>query len=167
MADNLRLPPDVVVLNLIRKSNPRFHESLFPAVTLNAPSDLRPAIPNTSIVVSPKAVPGIKQGSTREIKLNRVNLAVLNSYSYAYPNLAIGASLYSSFQTLTDLLGMQFTQADVVDAVVVESEESVPYNTLQITAKIESLPYLGSHQLRVYRKPHISSVFTTDVLTGF
>jgi len=164
MADDLTKPTEEVVLTLIGKDNPKFTPGFWPYVNLG------PATVVSGLTTSMTLVgkPGTNLiGSEVTLTYQRIDLGVLDTTDYTPEIIPVGASVYDYSEVLAASIGMNLGADDIENNVVVEAPEEELYNTLQLTAKAGSRGYTGSHVLKVARPPHISTVFTSDILPGF
>lgn len=166
MADDLTKVPLEAVLTRIKMDNPRFHESIWPAVTLDDLTIITTPR-NTEITLNTLNVPGLVPSPGVVFKYNRVDVGVLGSIQYAPVKIPLGASVLDYLDTISNTFGMRFTADDIEDATVQDTAPEVDYRTLQLTVKSGSLAYLGSHTLKIHKPIHISTVFSTPFLPGF
>lgn len=117
---------------------------------------------NTKLKISVSPSHATLEGS-EDFYVNRLDLARLSSYpapDYP-PSSNVGTSVYALLAGIKSSMGLDFTQADLVETFVTADGEN-GYILLQ--AKPTSIGWIGEFNLPLGAKPLLSTLFTRDYI---
>jgi len=103
------------------------------------------------------------QGRSK-VYYDRLDLSQLGNFTFTKNSVDPNVSVYTVLDIIRNMIGVTFTQDDLVDHQVEEMGSMIQ---VMLEAKPTSLGFTGSYTLQLASYPDISTLFTSNALVGF